>query len=192
MKIILLMGFTASGKTTLGNLLASYLKCPFIDMDNEITKKVTMSVRAFYKKHGKKVFQDVEFSVLKEICNLKNIDMMIVSAGGGLIENNLARNLIKTLLSNTEILKVFFLHVSKKILFKRLSSKSKKEHSFPAFLQEAYNNQMNLKTQLKYAKHQFYKIYKKRMKLQREINAIKIRVRKLKPKKIVKIMASMS
>jgi len=51
MKIVVLIGLTASGKTTIGRLLAKSLCCNFIDLDVRISEQVFMSVRAFYEKY---------------------------------------------------------------------------------------------------------------------------------------------
>lgn len=66
MKIVLLMGLTASGKTTVGRLLAKYLSFYFVDLDELVAKKERMSVRSFYEKYGKKKFQEIEAKVLKD------------------------------------------------------------------------------------------------------------------------------
>jgi len=71
MKIIFLMGFTASGKTTIGRLLAKSLSANFIDIDEMIAKKKEMSVRSFYGKYGKKAFQEIEAELLRNCTEIR-------------------------------------------------------------------------------------------------------------------------
>lgn len=188
MKIILLMGLTASGKTTVGKLLAKSLCCNFIDLDEEIVKKVSMSVRLFYEKQGKKAFQEIEEKVLK-VC-LENLDstknVFVISTGGGIIENT---NAIFTLRENPNI-QIFFLHNKPKILFNRLLEKAKREHSFPAFLKLQASK--DFYSQIKYAKMKFLLTCKKRLKLLETIECIKVKSKGLNDKKLTRMIKNIS
>lgn len=182
MKIVVLMGFTASGKTTAGKLLAKSLSANFIDLDEMIAKKKRMSVRIFYERFGKKAFQETEEEVLRNCLESKALEgnTLVISAGGGLIENARAYDILKKH-SNVQIV---FLHNQPKILFNRLLKKMKKEHSLPAFL--TMPNPKNIDFQIKYAKMKFLLICKKRTELLKQIGHLKVKAKGLNAKKLAK------
>ena len=57
---IFLVGPMASGKTTLGKLLAKRLGLQFLDTDHEIEKKTGVSVRVIFEMEGEPAFRDRE------------------------------------------------------------------------------------------------------------------------------------
>lgn len=184
MKIVVFMGLTASGKTTIGKLLAKSLSWYFIDLDERIAEKTSMSVRSFYEKYGKKAFQEMEEKSLKECLELEISDAkpLIVSVGGGLIEN---ANAVFTLQKKPKA-QIFFLHNKPKILFNRILKKAKKEHSFPAFLKAC--SPKDLHSQIKYARVKYLSICKKRMKLLSSIDYVKVKTKGLNAKKLIQML----
>ena len=76
---IFLIGFMASGKTTLGKKLANHLHIKFIDLDHLITERVNMSIPEYFAKHGEQRFRELESSVLKELKG----ERAVISTGGG-------------------------------------------------------------------------------------------------------------
>ena len=184
MKMILLTGLTASGKTTVGRILAKSLSADFIDLDERIAEKEGLSVRSFYEKYGKKVFQEIEEKTLKECLELQSniAKFLIISSGGGLVENINACAILKEK-SNVSI---FFLDNKPKILFNRLLKKAKNEHSFPAFLKTS--EPKDLYFQINYARTKFSSICKKRLNLLKTIDHIKVKCKGLNQKKIVRVI----
>lgn len=80
MKIILL-GYMASGKSTIGRLLANEKKMPFIDLDSYIEEKEGVNISDIFKNKGEIYFRTQENIYLKEL--LMNPDDCILSLGGG-------------------------------------------------------------------------------------------------------------
>ncbi|NCT10406.1 MAG: shikimate kinase [Flavobacteriia bacterium] len=80
MKIVLL-GYMASGKSTIGKKLSEKLKMPFIDLDNYISKKENKSVSEIFSQDGEIYFRKKEHEYLKEV--LVNQQYCILSLGGG-------------------------------------------------------------------------------------------------------------
>ncbi|WP_299667335.1 shikimate kinase [uncultured Polaribacter sp.] len=80
MKIILL-GYMASGKSTIGNALSKKLNMNFIDLDDYISKHEKCSIPEIFKTKGEIYFRRIENKYLKEILNSK--DNFILSLGGG-------------------------------------------------------------------------------------------------------------
>ena len=80
MKIILL-GYMASGKSTVGGFLAKILGYKFIDLDNYIEEKEDRTVSEIFKKNGEIYFRKVENIYLKEL--LLTDQNLVISLGGG-------------------------------------------------------------------------------------------------------------
>lgn len=80
MKIILL-GYMASGKSTIGRLLATEKKVSFIDLDSYIEEKEAQSVSDIFKNKGEIYFRLQENKYLKEL--LASKDSFVLSLGGG-------------------------------------------------------------------------------------------------------------
>jgi len=80
MKVILL-GYMASGKSTVGKKLAKKLFLPFIDLDDYIEKKEKKSISTLFKEKGEIYFRRIEHKYLKELLNAK--EDFVLSLGGG-------------------------------------------------------------------------------------------------------------
>ncbi|MCL6294769.1 shikimate kinase [Jejuia spongiicola] len=79
--IIVLIGYMASGKTSLGKKLAEKLNYSFIDLDDFIEDKENLSVSDVFKIKGEIYFRKQEFHYLKQLLQAKN--NIILSVGGG-------------------------------------------------------------------------------------------------------------
>lgn len=77
---IYLIGFMGSGKSTVGRKLASKLKWTFIDLDEEIERKIGMSIPEIFSKKGEAFFRETESDQLK---NLETGTRTVISTGGG-------------------------------------------------------------------------------------------------------------
>lgn len=80
MKIVLL-GYMASGKSSIGKKLAKSMTMNFIDLDDYIIEHEKMSITDIFKNKGEVYFRLKEHEYLKEI--LVNSDDFILSLGGG-------------------------------------------------------------------------------------------------------------
>jgi shikimate kinase len=78
---IFLVGFMASGKTTIGKLLATHMKMAFIDTDDLIVENVGMSISEYITKNGESAFRKKETEILKCLSKVENA---IISTGGGM------------------------------------------------------------------------------------------------------------
>lgn len=77
---ILLVGFMAAGKTTLGKALAQKLGLQFIDLDHYIENRYRCTVAQLFAERGEETFRIIERNVLHEIAEFENV---IISTGGG-------------------------------------------------------------------------------------------------------------
>jgi|TARA_B110001454_G_scaffold179826_1_gene173193 shikimate kinase len=80
MKIVLL-GYMASGKSTIGREISKKLDMKFIDLDDYISKREKRSISEIFKVEGEIYFRKIESSYLGEILNSK--ESFILSLGGG-------------------------------------------------------------------------------------------------------------
>lgn len=79
---IVLTGFMASGKTTVGTVLAELLRYRFIDTDKAIEEKQKMTVNDIFKNYGEEYFRKLETEIL---CELSDNDNCVISVGGGAV-----------------------------------------------------------------------------------------------------------
>lgn len=89
-----LIGFMATGKTTIGQMLANRLgnDYRFIEMDRIIVKKAGKSIPEIFKEDGEIVFRELEMAVCKEVSKK---DKVIISCGGGVVLNKLNIDYLK-------------------------------------------------------------------------------------------------
>ena len=77
---IVLAGYRAAGKSTLGSLLSQRLGWPCLDVDRAIEDACGKSLASFYQEEGDRVFRDLESQVVERLCAQDNC---IVSMGAG-------------------------------------------------------------------------------------------------------------
>ena len=113
---IILVGMPASGKTTIGKLLAEKLNDYILfDIDSLIEKTNGMKISEIFAKYSEDYFRKLEYDTIKLVCTGKN---KIISTGGGSFENPDNR---ATLL---KFGKVFYLKSDLDVLYYRLSEDS--------------------------------------------------------------------
>lgn len=79
-KLIYLLGFMGSGKTTVGALLARELGWPFIDLDTTLEAGQGMTVREIFEQEGEAFFREVERAALREASRSQPA---VIALGGG-------------------------------------------------------------------------------------------------------------
>lgn len=78
---ILLMGLRASGKSTLGAMLATRLGRPFVDLDDVTAARLgCVDVPEAWARHGPAAFRDAEAEALRDVLEHTG---QIVALGGG-------------------------------------------------------------------------------------------------------------
>lgn len=88
---ISLVGFMASGKSTVGALLAKKLKRRFVDMDLELSKRFGMSIVQVFESRGERAFREEESRLLEE---LGRRERLVIATGGGVPERESNRKLM--------------------------------------------------------------------------------------------------
>lgn len=77
-----LIGMMGSGKTTVGNLLASELGYRFIDTDDIIVKAAGKSINQIFTEDGENEFRKLESNVLSQVCAYTKL---VIATGGGIV-----------------------------------------------------------------------------------------------------------
>ena len=78
---LILIGYMASGKSTIGKKTAKLLNFDFVDLDNYIEEKENLSVSEIFRLKGEIHFRKLEQTYLKELTS--NVNKTIISLGGG-------------------------------------------------------------------------------------------------------------
>lgn len=81
MKKIVLLGYMASGKTTIAKLLSKITKINTVDLDKLIEKTENLSINEIFNTKGELYFRKLENQILQE--TIKSDENLIISLGGG-------------------------------------------------------------------------------------------------------------
>ena len=133
-----LVGFMATGKTTIGKRLSSKLSLPFFDSDKEIELALGCSINEYFTINGESKFRILEERIIIDKIKNNEDKGFIMSLGGGAYLNNNIRILIDSIGLS------IWLNASIDIIYNRLT-KSKNER--PLIL--TYNTKEKLEKLLK-------------------------------------------
>ena len=114
---LVFLGMMGSGKSSIGLLVAKKLNLNFIDIDNEIEKKLGTTISKIFEDKGEDYFRKVE-----EKLTLKNLKLhsSVISLGGGaFINENIRKEVLKSHIS-------FWLNWNKNILLERIKNSKKR------------------------------------------------------------------
>ena len=89
-----LVGFMATGKTTVGKRLSSKLNIPFFDSDREIELALGCSINEYFRTHGEAKFRAIEEKIIIKKIKYHKENDFIMSLGGGAYLNHRIRKLI--------------------------------------------------------------------------------------------------
>ncbi len=81
---IVLTGFRATGKSTVGRILAARLGYTYLDTDTEICRQLGATVAEIVEQYGWGYFRQAEAEVLDQVCSASNL---VIATGGGAIEH---------------------------------------------------------------------------------------------------------
>jgi shikimate kinase len=148
-KIFYLVGFMASGKSTIGPILANTLGWNFYDLDREIEKREKREITKIFNENGEEYFRKKETEILKEISSGDNL---IISLGGGTLITPENREFV------TEKGKLIFLRSSAEVAYRRLKHKRDR----PVLLTDKENeNEQVVLNRIKYLMKNRIKYYEK-------------------------------
>ena len=79
-----LVGFMASGKSTIGRALADHIGWPFVDIDTEIESHAGKRITDIFSEVGEPAFRDLETAVLRShISHVEIGQPRVMALGGG-------------------------------------------------------------------------------------------------------------
>jgi len=81
---IALLGFMGTGKTTVGQLLATQFSMTFVDMDRIIEEKAGKPVSRIFEEDGEPHFRALERALVMELSAKQDL---VIGAGGGVVLN---------------------------------------------------------------------------------------------------------
>ena len=90
---LILTGFMATGKTSLGKLLAEKLGRNFVDIDQKIEQDTGLSIPKIFEMYGEKYFRELEKKAVAEIVTRKNL---VIATGGGTVKDEENLRLLKS------------------------------------------------------------------------------------------------
>ncbi len=79
---LFLIGFRATGKSTVARRLSELLQRPFIDLDREICLSSGLSIAEIFKASGEAQFRELEAQQLRLVCNGPP---SVIALGGGIV-----------------------------------------------------------------------------------------------------------
>lgn len=88
-----LVGFMASGKTTIGRALAQELGWPFVDIDTEIEAREGRAISRIFLERGETRFREVETEVIRQFAGGSSA---VIALGGGAFVQPANRELIES------------------------------------------------------------------------------------------------
>ena len=91
---LVIVGATASGKTTVAYQLSKVLGFGFIDIDQRIVEKAGRSISEIFAKDGVDVFRAIESEILESLQGILN---HVIVAGAGAIESEKNWELLKAI-----------------------------------------------------------------------------------------------
>lgn len=114
---IYLLGFMGSGKSFVGQQLATVLDIEFVDLDDYIEQAENQTIASIFEQKGEAYFRNTESQMLKKTANFNNT---IIATGGG----------TPCFFDNIDWMnehgKTVFLNPTVDILFERLKSETTK------------------------------------------------------------------
>ncbi len=113
MKNIILIGFMACGKSSVGKRLSQALDLEFLDTDELIVQKAGTSISDIFATQGEAVFRAMETECLKDL-QKRSGKAFVLSVGGGLPIREENRRLLE------QIGTVVYLKVSAETVFMRV------------------------------------------------------------------------
>lgn len=81
-KPIFLIGYMASGKTTLGDALSAATGRCFVDLDQYIEQTAGKTVAQIFADHGEAAFRQMETQALATLADIRD-EALIIACGGG-------------------------------------------------------------------------------------------------------------
>ena len=126
-KNLVFLGMMGSGKTSIGSIVSEKLKLNFIDIDEEIEKKMGMKISKIFEIKGENFFRELEEKITLKVLQKNNC---VISLGGGTFLNqNIKSEILENHIS-------FWLNLDTKTLLNRIKNSAKRPIAFKSSKKE--------------------------------------------------------
>lgn len=92
MNNLVLVGFSCSGKTTVGRMLARRLRLHFVDTDRLVEQQAGLTVPEIFGQKGEHAFRELERAAVAQVCADR---FQVISTGGGAYVDEQNRTLLR-------------------------------------------------------------------------------------------------
>lgn len=92
-KNVYFVGFMGAGKSTIARRVARIASVASLDMDKYIERSSGQSIPEIFEHGGESHFRDIETKTLEDLS--EKDDHMLISCGGGIIETEACRDILK-------------------------------------------------------------------------------------------------
>ena len=120
---LVFLGMMGSGKSSIGSIVSKKLDIDFIDVDDEIEKKLGMKISNIFKSEGEKYFREIEEDITLKM--LQKNKAVISLGGGAFLNNKIKKEILENHIS-------FWLNWDIKTLVKRIKDNEKRPIAFNA------------------------------------------------------------
>ena len=120
---LVFLGMMGSGKSSIGSIVSKKLNIDFIDVDQEIEKKVGMTISKIFENKGEKYFREIEEVIALKL--LKKNKTVISLGGGAFLNNKIKKEVLDNHIS-------FWLNWEIKTLINRIKDSQKRPVAFKA------------------------------------------------------------
>ncbi|MFB5191125.1 shikimate kinase [Alicyclobacillus fastidiosus] len=90
---IALVGFMASGKSTVGKSLANHLQRPFVDLDQYIESSTGKTIPDIFGSLGEAAFRQLERDALTSV--VRGDELIVLATGGGVVTQAANRDVLQ-------------------------------------------------------------------------------------------------
>ncbi|MEA3296937.1 MAG: shikimate kinase [candidate division Zixibacteria bacterium] len=92
---VFLIGFSGSGKSTIGPLLAGVLKVKFLDTDSLIEKRNGKTITEIFRDNGESEFRRLEREIIATVAK-DDDNTKVIALGGGAFQSSENRKIIRS------------------------------------------------------------------------------------------------
>ncbi len=120
---LVILGMMGSGKSSIGSYISKKLNLDFIDIDQEIEKKIGKKISKIFEIEGEEYFREIEEFVTLKM--LKKNKAIISLGGGAFLNNKIKKEILENHIS-------FWLNWDIKTLVNRIKNSQKRPIAFNA------------------------------------------------------------
>jgi shikimate kinase len=88
-RVVFLVGFMASGKSSVGQELARRLGWKFVDLDAQVEVREGKTIPEIFRQHGEAAFRAAETAALEDLTKSLEHDSVVALGGGAFAQSNI-------------------------------------------------------------------------------------------------------